>query len=249
MMSQEVSSLKIAHLYPELLNLYGDRGNILVLEKRCRWAGIPVTIEEVPLGAEGHLPEADLIFIGGGQDREQEVLAEDLRRRKAKGLREAIEGGAVVLAVCGGYQLLGTYYRTGQGKEIPGLALFDFHTVAYPSRFIGNIVIRVPVLQNRTVVGFENHGGRTYLGRGVQPFGHVVKGHGNNGEDQTEGILVGRVLGTYVHGALLPKNPHLADWLIAEAVRHAGEGRYEPPPSEVELWAHRRMLARLGVEA
>jgi CobQ-like glutamine amidotransferase family enzyme len=240
--------VRIAHLYPELLNLYGDRGNILVLRRRLEWSGIPVTVEEVPYGEEGHLPDADLIFIGGGQDREQALLAEDLRTRKRRGLVEALATGALVLAVCGGYQLLGRFYRTPSGEEIPGLELVDLVTVPGDGRLIGNVVIRVPALGDETVVGFENHGGRTWLGPGVSPLGRVVRGYGNNGEDGTEGVWEGNLVGTYVHGALLPKNPHLADAFLRVALARSGElGRYEPPASDVERWAHERMLARLGV--
>jgi CobQ-like glutamine amidotransferase family enzyme len=243
-----VTPLRIAHLYPELLNLYGDRGNVIVLRRRLEWAGIPVVVEEVPLGAEGHLPEADLIFIGGGQDREQQVLGEDLRRVKKRGLQEALASGSVVLAVCGGYQLLGRYYRTRTGVEIPGLELVDLVTDPGPDRLIGNIVLRVEALGGRTVVGFENHGGRTVLGPGVPPFGRVLKGHGNNGRDGTEGVWQGNLIGTYVHGALLPKNPHLADALLEVALRRSGElHRWKPPPADVEEWAHARVLMRLGV--
>jgi CobQ-like glutamine amidotransferase family enzyme len=220
----------------------------MVLRRRLEWAGLPVTVEEVPLGAEGHLPDADLIFVGGGQDREQAVLAEDLRLRKRRGLTEALAAGAVVLAVCGGYQLLGRYYRLADGTEIPGLDLVDIHTLAAPGRLIGNIAISVPGLDPATVVGFENHGGRTYLGEGVRPLGRVLKGYGNNGQDGGEGVIQGTLFGTYIHGALLPKNPHLADHLLRLALARRGEAdRYEPPPADLELWAHGRVLAQMGL--
>ncbi|HXF82170.1 MAG TPA: glutamine amidotransferase, partial [bacterium] len=214
--------LRICHLYPDLLNLYGDRGNLLVLAARARWRGIAVRIDECGLGDPLRPGECDLCFIGGGEDRQQHLAAQDLRAVKGGALREAVLSGAVVLAVCGGYQLLGHYYRPAAGPDLPGVGLLDLvteHPGPRARRLIGNIVIRSPLLGGATLVGFENHGGRTTLGAGVQPLGRVVTGFGNNGVDGTEGAVAGQVYGTYLHGPLLPKNPRFADHLLAAALR------------------------------
>ncbi len=211
--------LRLAHLYPKLMNIYGDRGNILCLQRRCRDRGVGFEVEEMELGDKLKAKDFDLIFIGGAQDREQRRVAEDLQARKAKPLREAVQRGAVLLAVCGGYQLMGRFYRTAEGGELPGVGLFDLWT-AHPgpgaARFIGNVVVE---WQETTLVGFENHGGRTYLGKGAQPLGRVVAGFGNNGEDGGEGAVHRSAYGTYLHGSLLPKNPRFADHLIETALR------------------------------
>jgi len=215
--------LRIGHLYPHHMNLYGDRGNILCLENRCRWRGIPVAITAVELGDAIDPSGFDLVFVGGGPDREQQRVADDLLHRKADGLRRAVEQGTVVLAVCGGYQLLGRYYHPAEGPDLPGLGLLDVYT-EHPgpkvARCIGNLTA---TWGDATLVGFENHGGRTFLGPGCQPLATVVKGYGNNGQDGGEGAVAGSVYGTYLHGSLLPKNPAFADHLLAEALRHAGE--------------------------
>jgi CobQ-like glutamine amidotransferase family enzyme len=225
------------------LNIYADRGNIAVLVQRCRWRGIDVTVLESGLGQP--LAEGDLIYVGGGQDRDQLLVARDLAG-KADALREAVAGGAAVLAVCGGYQLLGHEYRGHGGERIPGTGLVDLHTVAGERRMIGNVSLRCELEPGRprTLVGFENHAGRTYLGRGLEPLGRVLHGHGNNGEDGGEGVRAGRVIGTYVHGPLLPKNPWLADWLIGEALaRRHGPLPLAPLDDTLELEAHRVALA------
>ncbi len=211
--------LRLAHLYPKLMNIYGDRGNILCLEHRCLERGIQFEAEELELGDKLPPKGFDLIFIGGAQDVEQRRVAEDLASLKGAPLREAVAQGVTLLAVCGGYQLMGRFYRTAEGEELPGVGVFDLWTVhAGPRarRFIGNVVVE---WQGKTLVGFENHGGRTYLSAGVQPLGRVVAGFGNNGEDGGEGAILGNACGTYLHGPLLPKNPALADYLIETALR------------------------------
>lgn len=239
--------LRICHLYPDLLNLYGDRGNLMTLAGRARWRGIDVRVGELrlgdPLGSEDH----DLYFIGGGEDRQQRLAAPDLRERKGDALRAAAERGAVVLAVCGGYQLLGHYYRPSEGEDLIGLGLLDLTTV-HPGkrvrRLIGNIVIRSRMIGG-TLVGFENHGGRTRLGPGAQPLGDVVAGSGNNGEDRSEGAVFRHVYGTYLHGPLLPKNPAFADRLIAAALeRRHGAVTLAPLDDEAEAAAHAAAVAR-----
>ena len=212
-------ALRVAHLYPKLMNIYGDRGNILCLQHRSEARGISFEVEGLELGDPLKAKEYDLIFVGGAQDREQRLVAEDLVKVKAKPLGDGVRRNVAVLAVCGGYQLMGRFYRTAEGEELPGACVLDMRTVhpgAEAQRFIGNIVIE---WNGTTVVGFENHGGRTFLGDGVQPLGRVVAGFGNNGEDGSEGAVYRNVFGTYLHGALLPKNPKLADHVIETALR------------------------------
>src|SRR5438093_9207626 len=212
-------ALRVAHLYPKMMNIYGDRGNILCLQRRCEARGIALTVEGLELGDQLKPKDYDLVFVGGAQDREQRLVAEDLLKVKGKPLAEAVKRNVAVLAVCGGYQLMGRFYRTAEGEELPGAEVLDLHTV-HPGtnarRFIGNIVIE---WNGTTVVGFENHGGRTHLGDGVQPLGRVVAGFGNNGQDGGEGALYRNVFGTYLHGSLLPKNAKFADGLIQTALR------------------------------
>ncbi len=232
-----MTDLRVGHLYPEHLNIYADRGNIAVLEGRSRWRGIEVTV--IGCGIGDPLPDADLYYLGGGQDRDQALVADDLVSRSAD-LRAAVDGGAAVLAVCGGYQMLGHRYRGHQGQEIPGIGLVDLVTDAGTERMIGNITIDCDLNGSSThVVGFENHAGRTRLGAGVSPLGRVLHGHGNNGQDGTEGVREGRVLGTYIHGPLLPKNPLLADHVIAAALaRRHGAVTLEPLDDALESAAH-----------
>ena len=240
-------TLRIAHLYADEMNIYGDRGNILTLKKRAEWRGFTVVIDAIGRGPAPDLSDIDLIFWGGGQDRDQELVFKDAAEHKVAAIRQAIEGGAVVLAVCGGYQLLGEYYVTADGKKLPGLGLVDLHTVPGPRRNIGNIVIetRDLGLKPSTLVGFENHSGKTYLGPGLQPLGRVLRGAGNNGEDGFEGVASGNVFGTYLHGSLLPKNPQLADLLLGRALRRRGISRLEPLDDSVELSAHRAVQERV----
>lgn len=203
--------LRICHLYGDLMAIYGDRGNILTLIRRAQWRGIAATVDTVSAGDRLDPDRYDLIFFGGGQDAQQDIVAADLAAGMGAAVRAAIAGGAAALTVCGGYQLFGHYYRPHQGPELSGLSILDVHTVAGPTRFIGNVLAQGEDL----LVGFENHSGRTYLGERAKPLATVVVGAGNNGEDRTEGAVQERVIGTYLHGSLLPKNPWLADRLIA----------------------------------
>ena len=243
--------LRVLALYPEQMNIYADRGNILFLQRRCEWRGIGVTLASAGPG-EGFDPaEHDLIYIGGGQDRDQRLVAEDMLQSKRESLAAAVDDDAVVLAVCGGYQLLGDGYRLGD-ERIAGLGLVDLETVREPGpRLIGNVAIEVELGDGpRTLAGFENHGGRTYLGSRAQALGRVLKGHGNNGSDGWEGVRSGNLIGTYLHGPLLPKNAWLADRLIQMAIgrRTGTEPDLEPLDDEFEAAAHEgaRAAARRG---
>lgn len=247
--------LRICHLYPDLLNLYGDRGNLMTLTHRAAWRGIAVEVTEVGLG-EALRPEAhDLFFIGGGEDRQQVLAAADLLAGRGAALRDAVEGGAVLLAVCGGYQLMGHAYLPAEGEPLPGIGLLDLET-RHPGkrqrRLIGNLIIRWKPEPDgrgevRTLVGFENHGGRTVLGPSARPLGRVERGWGNNGEDHTEGAVYRHAYGTYLHGPLLPKNPWLADHLLAAALRRThGEVTLAPLDDHLEREAHEAALKRFG---
>jgi lipid II isoglutaminyl synthase (glutamine-hydrolysing) len=234
-----MTDLAICHLYPEHLNIYADRGNIAVLRYRSERRGIEISV--AGCGPGDPLPDADLYYLGGGQDRDQVAVAGDLVG-KAGALRSAVEDGAAVLAVCGGYQLLGHGYHGHAGDDMPGTGLVDLVTEAGPTRMIGNIAIRCELdpRDPHTVVGFENHAGRTHLGAGVEPLGRVLHGNGNNGSDGGEGVRAGRVIGTYIHGPLLPKNPWLADWLVrASLERRHGTVRLDRLDDALELEAHR----------
>jgi lipid II isoglutaminyl synthase (glutamine-hydrolysing) len=241
-------TLRIAHLYADEMNIYGDRGNILTLTKRAEWRGIAVEVRAIGRGPAPDLSEIDLIFWGGGQDRDQELVFTDAARHKVDAIRNAIDRGAVVLAVCGGYQLLGEYYVTAEGKQLPGLGLVDLHTVPGSRRNIGNIVIDTDDLglQPKTLVGFENHSGKTYLGPGLRPIGRVLHGAGNNGEDGGEGVASGTVFGTYLHGSLLPKNPHFADFLLRRALLRRPSVRLDPLDDSLELAAHDAVRQRVA---
>jgi CobQ-like glutamine amidotransferase family enzyme len=211
--------LRVCSLYPELMNIYADRGNMQILRARCEWRGIGFDLAGATLG-DGLDPDAhDLFYMGGGQDRDQALCARDMVATKKAALHAAAERGAVVLAVCGGYQLLGHEYEM-EGERLPGVGLVDLRTVREPGpRLIGNCAIEADLGGGRSVIaGFENHGGRTYLGAGEQPLGRVLKGFGNNGKDGLEGVRRGNVIGTYLHGPLLPKNVALADRLIELAL-------------------------------
>jgi CobQ-like glutamine amidotransferase family enzyme len=232
-------SLRLAHLYPKQMNLYGDRGNILCLRRRCAGRGIELTVDELEIGEPLDPTRCDLIFIGGAQDREQRRVAADLLAVKGDALRQAVASGVVVLAVCGGYQLFGRYYRPAEGEDLSGLGIFDAWTVhlgTAAKRFIGNVVVR---WQGTTLVGFENHGGRTFLGPAARPLARVIAGYGNNGRDGTEGAVQANAFGTYLHGSLLPKNPRFADHLIALALaRKYGESGLSPLDDTLEEQAH-----------
>jgi CobQ-like glutamine amidotransferase family enzyme len=243
----------VGHLYPDYLNIYADRGNIAVLARRAAWRGHELEVHSLSVGEEVRAGEHDLLYVGGGQDREQELVAQDLVR-KADGLLEAVAGGAALLAVCGGYQLLGRSYRDFHGQDLPGIGLFPFDTVAGERRMIGDVLLECELEpgEGRTLAGFENHAGRTRLDLDATPLGRVVAGFGNDGESGFEGCRVGRAVGTYLHGPLLPRNPWFADWLLAQALAHRlGEPpRLDPLPDELEREAHavsaRRAEARGG---
>jgi len=240
--------LNICHMYPDVLNLYGDRGNVLAFSARCRWRNIPVTIHNLHLGEKIDFTKMDFLFLGGGSDREQNLMTGDLTNR-TDNLREAIEDGLVVLAICGGYQLLGHYYRTKDGQNIPCLGLLDFYTEAKQGRLLGNIATEVKLEDvSFMVTGFENHSGRTYLGQ-IAPLGRILAGHGNNGEDGLEGARYKNVFCSYLHGPLLPKNPGLADHLIQTSLKRRGFPHIlEPLDDSMEIAANNTMLNRLGIK-
>jgi CobQ-like glutamine amidotransferase family enzyme len=224
----DAPAVRVLWLYPDHMNIYADRGNIAVLERRCGWRGIGFSVTGAGPG-EAVDPEAhDLLYMGGGQDRDQALVARDLVESKGAAIEAAVAGGAAMLAVCGGYQLLGESYELEDGERLPGLGLIGLRTVREPGmRLIGNVVIKADLGDGeRQIAGFENHGGRTYLASGEQPLGRVVSGFGNNGRDGFEGVRRGRLIGTYLHGPLLPKNAWLADRLIEWAL----EGRSGRPP-------------------
>ena len=235
----------IGHLYPDYLNIYADRGNIAVLTGRARRRGIELEIRAIDVGAPTPA-DVDLFYIGGGQDREQALIADDLAAR-GPALAAAVADGAVVLAVCGGYQLLGRSYRDRSGLELPGAGVFPLETVGGDRRLIGDVLLECELDgDTQTVAGFENHSGRTLLDVGAFPFGRVVYGFGNDGESGFEGCRVGNAIGTYLHGPLLPRNPGLADWLLARAVAHrTGEApELAPLPDSLEREAHAVSAAR-----
>ena len=236
----------VGWLYPDLMNIYGDRGNILTLLKRAEWRGYEAKLVELGRGTTSQMDEVDVFFFGGGQDREQALVYEDLLEFKQPPLERAVANGAVVLAVCGGYQLLGHYYQTAEGEKFPGIGMIGVKTEAGKKRFIGDVVVDsdIETITPKTLVGFENHSGRTYLGPKARPLGKTRLGHGNNGSDGMEGCLQGTVVGTYLHGSLLPKNPHLADYLIRNALIRRGVDELSPLDDSVELAAHERILQR-----
>lgn len=236
-------ALRITWLYPRLMNIYGDRGNVRTLEQRCRWRGIAVTVARVGVGDSLVAGDTDLYFFGGGQDKEQIVVADDLQGPTGEAIKADVAQGAVALTVCGGYQLFGQYYRPYETPDLPGIGVFDAWSDAGPDRFIGNVLSETDW---GTLVGFENHSGRTFLGAGTRPFGRVVIGHGNNGQDGTEGAVTGNAFGCYLHGALLPKNPAFADHLIALALRRTyGADAVLPPLDDAaERRAHDAAAAR-----
>ncbi len=236
----------VGWLYPDLMNIYGDRGNILTLLRRAEWRGYEARLLELGRGNSAQMEEVDVFFFGGGQDREQALVYEDLLEFKQQPLEQAVAQGARVLAVCGGYQLLGHYYQTGEGERFPGIGMIDVRTEAGKRRFIGDVVVdaEIPALTPPTLVGFENHSGRTFLGPKAKPLGKVRLGFGNNGSDKTEGCVQGTVIGTYLHGSLLPKNPHLADYLIRGALTRRGVDELAPLDDSAEMAAHERILLR-----
>lgn len=211
--------LKICHLYPDILNLYGDRGNIICMEKRMQWRGIETEVTGISVGDALNYEAYDLFFIGGGQDFEQGVLLKDLAAGKAQQIRAAVEDEKVFLAICGGYQMLGAYYKTWDGQQCDFIGALDLYTVGHKERMIGNYMFQLDDSdEGLTVVGFENHSGKTFLGSKVRPMGKVLSGNGNNGQDGTEGARYKNVFASYSHGSLLPKNPKLADLILKTAL-------------------------------
>ena len=234
--------LSIYHMYPDILNLYGDIGNVICLKKRCEWRGISVNI--VNFGMDNRtqeLNEGDIFFIGGCSDRGQNIVYSDFLRHKEQ-LKEIIENNVVVLAVCGGYQLLGKKYIDNNGREVPGMGIFKYSTVSGEGRLIGNIIIENQLnLSPETIVGFENHGGMTYSD--YDPLGLVKIGYGNNGEDGKEGLVYKNCIGTYLHGPILPKNPHLADHLILKALERKYEiSSLKELDDKFEQLAHKKVI-------
>jgi lipid II isoglutaminyl synthase (glutamine-hydrolysing) len=233
-----VTTIRVGHLYPDYLNIYADRGNIAVFARRAAWRGHELDVQGIGMD-DSIVPGAhDLYYVGGGQDREQFLVAENLAA-KAEPLIEAVHAGAALLAVCGGYQLLGRGYRGFHGEDMPGVGLLPLETVAGDTRMIGDVLLETDL---GPIAGFENHAGRTKLDPGATPLGRVVAGFGNDGESGFEGCRLQRAIGTYLHGPLLPRNPHLADWLLAQALAHRTGG--EPPelaplPDELEAQARR----------
>ncbi|MBI2305087.1 MAG: glutamine amidotransferase [Chloroflexi bacterium] len=240
-----MGGLVILHLYPRLMNLYGDRGNVLCLVERCRRRGIASEVRAVEVGQRLDLTDVDILFMGGGQDKEQQLAAQDMEGEKGGLLRAAVEDGLAVLAICGGYQLLGHYYRPASRPEMKGVSVLDvttLHKGSQTSRCIGNVVAQ---WEGKTLVGFENHGGLTYLGPEAKPLARVVIGYGNNGQDKGEGAQYLNAFGTYLHGSFLPKNPHFADHLLRLALeRRYGHASLEPLDDDLEMTAHGAAVAR-----
>ena len=237
--------LNICHLYPDILNLYGDRGNIITMKRRMEDRGIKVNVEGCSIGATLDANRYDIFFIGGGQDFEQEVLLKDLGTGKAAEIRAAVEDEKTFLAICGGYQMLGQYYKTWDGVQLDFTGAINIHTVGSKERMIGNYMFTCDEADCK-IVGFENHSGKTYLGSGVKPLGKVLGGYGNNGEDGTEGARYKNVFASYSHGCLLPKNPKLADLILQTALeRKYGALTLPPLPDTLETAAHTYMENRL----
>jgi lipid II isoglutaminyl synthase (glutamine-hydrolysing) len=244
--------INICHLYPDLLNLYGDKGNVIALNKRCEWRGIRSKIHNVTLGDSFVPEEYDIIFLGGGQDYEQEIIQDDLLNIKGNEIRNAVKNNKVFLTICGGYQLLGKYYQTWDGKDIEFLGALDLWTIGGKKRMIGNVIFECDFLKSETcngqIIGFENHSGKTYLGPDVTPLGKVLEGNGNNGEDKMEGALFKNVFCSYSHGSLLPKNPALTDHLIQLALKDKYKDfvSLQPLDDTFEDNAHNSMIYRVG---
>ena len=238
--------LNICHLYPDILNLYGDRGNIITMKRRLESRGIKVNVDECSIGQPLDVNKYDIFFIGGGQDFEQEVLLRDLGSGKGKDICSAVEDNKVFLAICGGYQMLGQYYKTWDGVQCDFTGALDLYTVGSKERMIGNYMFTCDEL-GCEVVGFENHSGKTYLGPSVRPMGKVLAGSGNNGEDGQEGARYKNVFATYSHGCLLPKNPQLADYILKTALaRKYGQAELSPLEDRLEAAAHDYMQNRLS---
>ena len=235
-----MKKLRIGHLYPKLLNIYGDGGNIITLKKRAEWrGGVNVTIDEINSG-DTNISEHDIYFIGGGQDLQQIEVSKELQRHKVF-LTAERDRGAVFLGICGGYQLMGHYYQPHEGDKLMGISLLDAYTIAGNKRFIGNVTVGQAMPDNDILVGFENHSGLTYLQGDTKPIGKVIVGNGNNGEDKTEGAMFKNVFGTYMHGSFLPKNPKFADYLLELAL---GE-KLEPLDDTIESNTHKALINKV----
>ena len=246
---KSTSKLVIGWLYPRQMSTYGDRGNVLTIWKRAKWRGIEVVVREINLGDRIDPTRFDIYFFGGGQDQSQKKVSDDLLRNKKNDLRKAARLGAVFLGICGGYQLMGQYYRPAGEKELPGIGLLDVVTVAGTGRMIGNVVIEankaLGIGQHKLLVGFENHSGKTFLGKKALPLGRVILGNGNNGEDRTEGAFQDNVFGCYLHGPVLPKNPSFADLLIQRALLHRGQNLpLSRLDDDLENAAHQKAIDR-----
>lgn len=240
---EEKLKLTIAHLYPKLLNIYGDFGNVLALKRRCEYRNIDCEVVSVNVGDEIDIEKNDIYFIGGGQDKQQIEVSEEMQNRKEV-LTQVANDGRVFLAICGGYQLLGKYYQPHDGEKLLGIGVLDAYTVAGDTRFIGNVTAETDFLEPKTLVGFENHAGLTYLEEGTVPLAKVVVGNGNNSKDGGEGARKNNVFGTYLHGSVLPKNPHFTDYLIKTAL----EVKYQKPieleklDDTIEMNAHNNLI-------
>ena len=242
-MGEKNLKISIAHLYPKLLNLYGDIGNIITLKKRCEWRDIDIEYEEINMGDK--LKEHDIYFVGGGQDKQQEEVAEELYHNKDF-LTAERDRNAVFLGICGGYQLFGHYYQPHDKDKLLGISLMDAYTVAGDKRFIGNVTAQIDFLTPNTLVGFENHSGLTYLQGETKPLATVAVGNGNNGRDKTEGARFKNVFGTYLHGSFLPKNPHFADYLIELALekRYGEKIPLTPLDDRIENETHSSLIGK-----
>ena len=229
--------IRIAHLYPKLLNIYGDGGNILALKKRCEWRGIDVRVDEINVGDE--ISEHDIYFMGGGQDLQQIEVSKELQKHK-EFLTAERDRLAVFLGICGGYQLMGHYYQPHNGEKLLGISLMDAYTVAGDKRFIGNVTVKTDLVEVQTLVGFENHSGLTYLQGETTSIGMIEIGNGNNGKDKTEGGRYKNVFGTYMHGSFLPKNPQFTDYLIELALG----AKPEPLDDTIENLAHDALVGK-----
>ena len=230
-----MKKLKLAHLYPQLLNIYGDMGNVLAIKKRCEWRGIDIEVDEINIGDK--IDKHDIYFIGGGQDAQQIEVSQELQRHK-RFLQDELDRMAVFLGICGGYQLMGHYYQPHNGDKLPGISIIDAYTVAGEKRFIGNVTVHTDLVEPDTLVGFENHSGLTYLSGETTPIGKVLTGNGNNGKDKTEGARYKNAFGTYLHGSFLPKNPHFTDYLLELALGI----KPEPLDDEIEYMAHNALI-------
>jgi lipid II isoglutaminyl synthase (glutamine-hydrolysing) len=264
-MSNPRPRIRLLHLYDRFLNIYADRGNIEVLRRRAAWRGIDVEVVGLDPGERFEPGEFDLLYVGGGQDRDQQMIAERMSQDVGAAIRESVVEGTALLAVCGGYQLLGSHYLDTTGVHQPGVDLFDLATDAGETRLVGNVAIRadLPAIGARpaasvTIAGFENHAGRTRLGPNARAFGQVLHGHGNDGESGLEGCRLHHAIGTYLHGPLLPRNPELADWLLAAALAHArgidaatlvdAPGTVPAPVAELERRALQASIGRAKAE-